>query len=242
VHQALRRSEEKDEADRFTLDYIIGPLNTSGLFQTLLTEWLPDICQSENQAIRSEALGQTGKQHLHLGDYDTALKYLKQSLAIQQEIGDKSGEGTTLNNISQIFKARGDYDTALKYLKQSLTIQQEIGDNAGLCATLFNIGHIHLQNEEKSQAKKAWVSVYRLAKPMNLAQALDALENLAGQLGLSDGLDGRNWRGRWKLTKKNRIFKCLFKKIAFQETGLLIFIHSGRVGNVLAFTFFIADQ
>jgi hypothetical protein len=35
----------------------------------------------------------------------------------KQEIGDKSGEGTTLNNISQIYDARGDYDTALSYLQ-----------------------------------------------------------------------------------------------------------------------------
>ncbi|HHE06008.1 MAG TPA: tetratricopeptide repeat protein, partial [Epsilonproteobacteria bacterium] len=46
---------------------------------------------------------------LHLAEYKEALKYLEQSLEIRQEIGDKSGERTTLNNISQIYKARGDY-------------------------------------------------------------------------------------------------------------------------------------
>ncbi|MEM9001496.1 MAG: tetratricopeptide repeat protein, partial [Bacteroidota bacterium] len=75
-----------------------------------------------------------------------------QSLAITQDIGDKSGEGTTLNNIYQIYKARGDYDTALKYLQQSIVIQQEIGNVAGLCVTLFNMGHIHIQNEEFQEA------------------------------------------------------------------------------------------
>ncbi len=123
------------------------------------------------------------------GDYDTALDYLKQSLAIQQEIGDKSGEGTTLNNISQIYAARGDYDTALDYLKQSLIIRQEIGDVAGLCTTLFNMGHIHMQNEQNSEAVQAWLTVYKLAKKMQLAKVLDALQNLAGQIGLKGGLD-----------------------------------------------------
>ncbi len=123
------------------------------------------------------------------GDSDTALSYLKQSLAIQQDIGDKSGEGTTLNNISQIYDAKGDYDTALSFLKQSLAIRQDIGDTAGLCVTLFNMGHIHLQNEEKEQAIMAWVTVYRLAKPMQLAQVLQALEGLTEQLGLAGGLD-----------------------------------------------------
>ena len=123
------------------------------------------------------------------GDYETALKYLQQSLAIQQEIGDKSGEGRTLNNISQIYGARGDYETALKYLQQSLAIRQEIGDTSGLCATLFNMGHIHAQNDEMPEAVRAWVTVYQLAKPMQLAQILDALASLAPQLGLAEGLE-----------------------------------------------------
>ncbi|NTV66733.1 MAG: tetratricopeptide repeat protein [Chlorobaculum sp.] len=124
------------------------------------------------------------------GDYDTALDYLKRSLKIRQEIGDKSGEGTTLNNISQIFKARGDYDTALDYLKRSLKIRQEIGDKSGLCYTLFNMGHIHWQNDEQQDAVVAWFTVYRIAKAINLAEVLQALESLAAQLGLEGGLDG----------------------------------------------------
>ena len=123
------------------------------------------------------------------GDYETALTVLKQSLAIQQEIGDKSGEGTTLNNISQISSARGDYETALTYLKQSLAIQQEIGDSVGLCATLFNIGGIHWRNKEVQEAYREWLAVYSMAKPMQLAQALDALAKLANSLGLEGGLD-----------------------------------------------------
>ena len=61
---------------------------------------------------------------------------------------------------------------------------------AGLCATLFNMGHIFLQNKQQREAVQAWVTVYRLAQPMGLAQALQALEGLAGQLGLPGGLQG----------------------------------------------------
>ena len=95
-----------------------------------------------------------------------------------------------INNISGIYHASGDYDTALEYLKKSLAIRQEIGDVAGLCATMFNIGHIYWQNEEIPQAMKTWVETYRLAKSINLAQALDALRDLAKQLKLPGGLDG----------------------------------------------------
>ena len=124
------------------------------------------------------------------GDYETALEYLNKSLAIQQEIGDKSGEGTTLNNMATTAHARGDYETALEYLNKSLAIQQEIGDITGLCANLYNMGHILLQNEENTMALQAWGTVYGIAKRINLAQALDALESLAEQIGLDGGLEG----------------------------------------------------
>jgi tetratricopeptide (TPR) repeat protein len=188
AYHALRRADEHDQADRLVLDVVVGPLNRRGLYRTLLQNWLPRVCQSAQPQTRGEALGQAGKQYLHLGDYDTALQYLKQSLAIQQEIGDKSGEGTTLNNMATAAHARGDYDTALQYLKQSLAIQQEIGDTAGLCASLFNMGHIYLQNEQFQEALSSWATVYRLARPMQLAQVLQALAGLAEQLGLPGGM------------------------------------------------------
>ena len=154
-----------------------------------LEAWLFDESNREDIELRGLVLNNISVQHLHLANYETALTYLEASLKIQQEIGDKSGEGATLNNISTENQARGDYETALTYLEASLKIRQEIGDNAGLCATLFNMGHIYLQNDKQKQAVESWVTVYVMAKKLGLAQALDALENLAGQLGLENGLE-----------------------------------------------------
>ena len=142
AHHALRRAERNTEADRLTLDTIVDPLTMAGFYATLLTEWLPGICKSEDLGTHAEALGQTGKLLIHTGDYETALGYLKQSLTIRQQIGDKAGEGTTLNNISLIYRAQGDYETALGYLKQSLTMRQQIGDIKGESVTLNNISQI----------------------------------------------------------------------------------------------------
>jgi tetratricopeptide (TPR) repeat protein len=124
------------------------------------------------------------------GDNASALDYLEKSLVICQEIGNKSGVGVALNNISKIYDARGDNATALDYLEKSLVIRQEIGDMAGLCATLFNMGLIHLRNAERDKAMQTWLKVYRIAKQINLAQALDELTMLAEQLNLPGGLAG----------------------------------------------------
>jgi tetratricopeptide (TPR) repeat protein len=142
VHQALQRAERREEANRFALKWIIPDFDRVGLYRTLLETWLPPLRQSADRQMRGDAYNWTGKTYHALGDYDTALDYLKQSLAIQQQIGDQSGEGRILNNISQIFQARGDYDTALDYLKQSLAIAQQIGDQSGEGTTLNNISQI----------------------------------------------------------------------------------------------------
>ncbi len=188
AHRALQAAGDQTAADRLALDHIVGRLSLQGLYRTLLETWLPPISQSPDPRTRAQALGQIGKQYVHLGDYAAALAYLEESLAISRAIGDKAGEGTTLNNISQIFQARGDYAAALAYLEESLAISRAIGDVAGLCATLFNIGHIHYQKDEVEQALNAWVTVYRLAYPRQLAQLVQALADLADQLGLPGGL------------------------------------------------------
>jgi len=143
AHHALRRAERHPEADRLTLDRIVGPMTRKGFYAALLADWLPRICDSQDLQTRANGLNQTGKLHLHLGNFQTALPYLEQSLEICRQIGDRAGEGATLNNISQIFKAQGEYETALGYLKQSLDIFRQIGDRAGEATTLNNISAIY---------------------------------------------------------------------------------------------------
>jgi tetratricopeptide (TPR) repeat protein len=176
-----------------TLNNISQIFKAEGDYETALTYLKQSLAiqqQIGDKAGEGTTLNNIAQIYSVQGDYETALTYLKQSLAIQQQIGDKAGEGTTLNNISQIFKAQGDTETALTYLKQSLAIMQQIGDKEGLCATLFNTGHIHMQNNQMQEAVSAWVTVYLIAKQMNLAQALQALSKLAPSLGLPEGLDG----------------------------------------------------
>ncbi|WP_353572127.1 tetratricopeptide repeat protein [Candidatus Albibeggiatoa sp. nov. BB20] len=222
-HEAFVFAQLQEKANQFALDKIVGQLIHVGMYQRVLTDWLPPLRESDKQEIKAKALGYSGLALDNLGNYDKALDYYEQSLLIQQEIGDRSGEGrtlnnisqiysargeyetalgylkqslkifreagnrseegTTLNNISQIYDARGEYETALGYLKQSLLITQEIGDMSGMCATLFNIGHIHWTNEEQQEAITAWAQVYLIANKIGEAQALNALDNLAKQLG-----------------------------------------------------------
>ncbi|CAK8714453.1 MAG: Tetratricopeptide repeat-containing protein [Candidatus Electronema aureum] len=92
---------------------------------------------------RALYLHEAGYDFHRVARYSEALSLYEQSLVIRREIGDKAGEGVTLNNISQIYSARGDSATALTYLEQSLMITQEIGNRAVEGTTLNNISQIY---------------------------------------------------------------------------------------------------
>jgi tetratricopeptide (TPR) repeat protein len=142
VHQALQAAQWFKRADEFVLDYLLEYFDRVGLYRDMLETWLPPLRESDDLEIKWRALEWSGTACWSIGDYDIALDYLKQALTIRQQLGDKSGEGTTLNNLSQIFKARGDYDTAIDYLKQALLLQQKLGDKYGQGATLNNFSQI----------------------------------------------------------------------------------------------------
>jgi len=105
-----------------------------------------------SKELRDNIYFQLGKIFDSIGKYNESLNYYKKSLKIQVEIGDKRGEGTTLNNIATVYKARGELAKALEYLEKALKIQVEIGDKSGEGRTLNNISQIYDARGELAKA------------------------------------------------------------------------------------------
>ncbi|NEQ47512.1 MAG: tetratricopeptide repeat protein [Leptolyngbya sp. SIOISBB] len=84
------------------------------------------------------------------GQYENALQFYQDALAIATEIGDRAGEGATLNNIGVVYRALGQYEDALRFSQDALAIATEIGDRSGEGITLNNIGlaYYHLGQYE----------------------------------------------------------------------------------------------
>ena len=61
------------------------------------------------------------------GDYDTALRYLEQSLAILQQIGDIYGMAATMANIGAMLFEQESYEEAIPILMQAYAILEKIG-------------------------------------------------------------------------------------------------------------------
>ncbi len=132
--EALRRAERHAEADRLTLDVLVERYTLDGRYAELLTRWLPEARNSPDPKTRAEAIGQTGKLYIHIGDYETALAYLKQSLDICRQIGDKAGLCATLFNIGHIHAQKDEMGEAVSAWVTVYVIARQINEFQALQA------------------------------------------------------------------------------------------------------------
>jgi tetratricopeptide (TPR) repeat protein len=86
------------------------------------------------------ALGNLGLAYNNLGEYQRAIDYHEQSLAVKREIGDRRGEGNSLGNLGIAYKNLGEYQRAIEFHEQRLAIAREIGDRRGEGQALGNLG------------------------------------------------------------------------------------------------------
>jgi CHAT domain-containing protein/Tfp pilus assembly protein PilF len=76
---------------------------------------------------------------LLLGDLQKALSKLNESLPIFKAVGDRKGEGGTLNDIGIVYLSLGETKKALEKYNEALPIRQAAGDRGGAAQTLSGI-------------------------------------------------------------------------------------------------------
>ncbi|MCP2727013.1 CHAT domain-containing protein [Limnofasciculus baicalensis] len=123
------------------------PSSTAIQAQTLQSQIVDaQILQSQTlQDGQAEAdrLYEEGSQQLIQGQFKAALQTFQQLLVIYRKVGDRSKEGSALNNIGLAYQNLGQYGKALDYLNQALVIKREMGDRAGIGKSLSNIGQVY---------------------------------------------------------------------------------------------------
>jgi tetratricopeptide (TPR) repeat protein len=101
--------------------------------------------------------------------------YHKRALVSYREVGDRSGEATTLNNIGSVHNDWGQYDQALSYCEQALVIRREVGDRSGEGTTLNNIGSIYRKWGQYDQALSYYLQAKAIFGLLGMAEQEEAI-------------------------------------------------------------------
>ncbi|HEY6160912.1 MAG TPA: tetratricopeptide repeat protein [Bacteroidia bacterium] len=95
------------------------------------------------QRERARALVSLGVLHINTGRYDEALTYLQPALKIREELKDKKGVASVLNNIGLVYWNEADYEKALDNFLRSLQLREEEHDKGGMASSYNNIGLVY---------------------------------------------------------------------------------------------------
>jgi tetratricopeptide (TPR) repeat protein len=96
------------------------------------TEW-----SRLNIAVTYHRLGMIAQDR---GEMDEAGDWCRQSLAIQEELGDHPGMSKTYHELGNVAYLRGRLDEAEDWYRQSLAIKEELGDRPGIARTYHQLG------------------------------------------------------------------------------------------------------
>jgi predicted ATPase/DNA-binding CsgD family transcriptional regulator len=113
---------------------------------------------SENVAApaRAEALSFAGYLSIYADDLERGVAFLKKSLALYRNLGDKSGIAWQLGWLGWVSVAQGDLSSAKTFARQALGLQKELNDNLGAAVALVSLGEAEYLLGDLAKAEMAF--------------------------------------------------------------------------------------
>ena len=120
-----------------------------------------------------------------MGIPQEAVKSHNEALALQREIGDKSGMSTTLVSLGGLLNETiGRPDQALPLFREALSLSREEGDRSGEALALNNIGAAYFAKGEFSEAQTYFERALDIREQTKVPREMaDTLHNLGETLG-----------------------------------------------------------
>jgi tetratricopeptide (TPR) repeat protein len=112
-------------------------------------------------------LGHITEKLRRTGDYEKAMLFAKQEMALAEKLDFKIGIPIALTHIGIIYYKQGDYVKGLFYFFKALKIDEELGDKNGIAADLGNIGVIYRNQKNYFQALKYYFKALKIAEELN---------------------------------------------------------------------------
>lgn len=177
---------------RFKIAYSFCLVIATGLFVLTSHPEFPQInlgiksasAQLQNtQNLKTKAflLNQRGVAQLNSNRFEEALDTFQQLVTVYQTMGDRPGEGRTLNSIATVYSYLEKYDKALNFYQQALAIRQEIGDRKGEGITLNGTAVVYRSLGQYDRALQCYQQALTIRRELGDRQQEGiTLSNMAG--------------------------------------------------------------
>jgi CHAT domain-containing protein/Tfp pilus assembly protein PilF len=110
------------------------------------------------------AVSSLGVISLSRGEYQQALEFFDQHLALEVVKRDRAWTARTLNNVGVVHREQGNYARALEYFEKSLAASEAAGDKRLIGLGLNNVGTIHGSQGNQTQALEYFQRALKLAQ------------------------------------------------------------------------------
>jgi tetratricopeptide (TPR) repeat protein len=132
-------------------------LTRRGYYQTLADYYLELVTVYQQQEEQTNwkytaSLTSLGIVYDSLGEYQKAIEFYQQSLAIERKIGNRKGEAYSYMGLGNVYYSLGEYQKAIEFHQQSLAIKREIGDRGGEASSYNNLGNVYYSLGEYQKA------------------------------------------------------------------------------------------
>ena len=133
------------------------------------------------------ALGTKGTSFWVRGNYSEALRYVKENLAIAEELDDKTAIAGALSKLGIIHGDLGEDIKQIEYFERSLKIREEQGNKYFIAFSLSNIGELYHKQRNFSRALEYQLRCLKLREEVgNQADIAFTLNNI-GQINADLG-------------------------------------------------------
>ena len=122
------------------------------ILENLLAEYQGLHQEKQDKQAEMRLLSNLAEFSFSISEFQKAIEYHKQHLAISREIGYRQGESASWGNLGIAYGNLGDYRKAIEYNEQSLRTSREIGNRQGEGNSLDNLGNIYYRLGEKDRA------------------------------------------------------------------------------------------
>jgi predicted ATPase/transcriptional regulator with XRE-family HTH domain len=128
---------------------------------------------------RAKALVGAGVLASRQGDYEQAIAFYEEALALYRARGDKKGTALALSRLGAVANEQGDFDKADGFYQESLTLSREIGDKVSTAGILNNLGNQEVLRGNVEQAAAFYLNSLQFAREMgHMQRTATALLNL----------------------------------------------------------------